>query len=466
MAGNKLTGHDLLELGFPAGRIIGLAISLMQKHYAHLPAPAQLDLLKQALLAPHKFAAHQALGDILVELAKYAKAPAKTRALQPQPKPYAIFGADLIETEAKEQMDLAMRLPITVAGALMPDTHKGHGLPIGGVLATAGVVIPYAVGMDIACRMHFTLYDLPATVLAREKHRLKQILADQTRFGVNTGFEKAQDHPVLERPEFKELKVLQSLKTRAAYQLGSSGTGNHFVEFGAVTLAAGSEAFGLPAGEYVGILSHSGARSLGKNIAAHYTQIAMDTCRLPVEAKYLAWLDLHSAAGQEYWRALQLANDYARACHERIHARLSAGFGSAPVVCVDSPHNFAWQEQVEGQDVIVHRKGASKAADGALNIIPGSMTQPGYLVRGLGYSPAICSASHGAGRALLAKKAAQVLYQTEMNHMLKAFGVELIGGNLQESPVAYKNIHYVMESQPQQVAIVGTFAPRLVRMDR
>jgi tRNA-splicing ligase RtcB len=192
----------------------------------------------------------------------------------------------------------------------------------------------------------------------------------------------------------------------------------------------------------------------------------MDTCRLPVEAKYLAWLDLQTQAGQEYWRAMQVANTYAQACHEKIHARLSASFGETPVVSIDSPHNFAWQEQYEGREVIVHRKGASKAVAGALNIIPGSITQPGCLVRGLGKPEAICSSSHGAGRALSGRKATQVLYQTEMNNILKAFDVELIGGNLQESPMAYKNMHYVMESQQEQVETIGTFAPRIVRMDR
>ncbi|WP_246343624.1 RtcB family protein [Adhaeribacter radiodurans] len=465
MARKKLTGHDLMELGFPAGRSISLAISLMQKHYAHLSPAEQLNLLKQAMLAPDKFVTHTVLGEILIALAKQNN---KSEAinLHEQPLPYAVFGDNLIEAEAKEQMDLAMRLPISLKGALMPDTHKGHGLPIGGVLATDGVVIPYAVGMDIACRMHFTLYNVPATILEQKKYQLKQELQDQTRFGVNTGFEKPQEHEVFDRPEFNQIKILQQLKTRAAYQLGSSGTGNHFVEFGAVTLDSGNNAFNLPAGDYVGILSHSGARSLGKNIAAYYTQIAMDSCRLPVEAKYLAWLDLQTQAGQEYWLAMQIANDYAKACHEQIHERLSASFGEAPVACFDNPHNFAWQEQFLGREVIVHRKGAARAAAGDLNIIAGSMTQPGYLVRGLGNMDAIYSSSHGAGRALSAKKAAQVLYQTEMNGLVKAFGVELIGGSLQESPMAYKNMHYVMESQQQQVEVVGKFTPKLVRMDR
>ncbi|PSR57370.1 RNA-splicing ligase RtcB [Adhaeribacter arboris] len=465
MASKKLTGHDLMELGFPAGRSISLAISLMQKHYAHLSPAAQLDLLKQVLLAPDKFVTHTVLGEILAALTKQNNSTGAIH-LHEQPKPYAIFGDNLIETDAKEQMDLAMRLPVTVNGALMPDTHKGHGLPIGGVLATDGAVIPYAVGMDIACRMHFTLYNVPATILEKQKYQLKQVLQDQTRFGVNTGFEKPQAHEVFDRPEFNQIKVLQQLKTRAAYQLGSSGTGNHFVEFGAVTLDTNDNAFNLPAGEYVGILSHSGARSLGKNIAAHYTQIAMDTCRLPVEAKYLAWLNLQTQAGQEYWQAMQVANDYALACHERIHERLSVSFGEEPVARFDNPHNFAWKEQCQGQEVIVHRKGAARATADNFNVIPGSMTQPGYLVRGLGNVAALYSSSHGAGRAMSAKKAAQVLYQTEMNGLIKAFGIELIGGSLQESPVAYKNMHYVMESQQQQVEILGKFTPKLVRMDR
>ncbi|WP_115372920.1 RtcB family protein [Adhaeribacter pallidiroseus] len=465
MVNKKLTGHDLMELGFPAGRSINLAISLMQKHYGHLSPAAQLDVLRQALLAPDKFVTHTVLGEIIAALAKQHPERGEVT-LHVQPKPYAVFGDSLIEADAKEQMNLAMRLPVTVHGALMPDTHKGHGLPIGGVLATAGVVIPYAVGMDIACRMHFTLYPVPAAVLEQKKQQFKQMLQDQTRFGVNTGFEKPREHRVLDRPEFNQIKILQQLKMRAAHQLGSSGTGNHFVEFGTVTLNANQNSFNLPAGEYVGILSHSGARSLGKNIAAYYTQIAMDTCRLPVEAKYLAWLDLQTQAGQEYWLAMQIANEYALACHEQIHERLSASFGEKPVARVDSPHNFAWQEHYQGQDVIVHRKGAAKAAAGMVNIIPGSMTQPGYLVQGLGNKAAMDSSSHGAGRALSAKQAAQVLYQTEMNGLVKAFGVELIGGSLQESPMAYKNMHYVIESQLQQVEVLGTFAPRIVRMDR
>ncbi|CAA9249867.1 MAG: RNA-2',3'-PO4:RNA-5'-OH ligase [uncultured Adhaeribacter sp.] len=465
MARKKITGHDLMELGFPAGKVIGLTISLMQKHYTYLTAGAQLELLKQALQAPQEYQAHAGLSEILTELVKHQQNFVPALVLQPTPKPYGIFGTTIIETDAREQMDLAMRLPVAVAGALMPDAHKGHGLPIGGVLATHQAVIPYAVGMDIACRMHFTLYNIPATVLEQKKLPLRQALAQQTRFGVNTGFEKPQTHEVFDRPEFNEIKILRQLKTRAAHQLGSSGTGNHFVEFGAVNLPAPNE-FGLSAGEYLGILSHSGARSLGKNIAAYYTQIAMDTCRLPVEAKYLAWLDLQTQAGQEYWRAMQVADAYARACHEQIHARLSANFGEAPVLTIDSPHNFAWQEQYQGREVIVHRKGAGKATAGALNIIPGSMTQPGYLVRGLGKPEAIYSSSHGAGRALTARQATQVLYQTEMNNILKAFGVELMGGSLQESPMAYKNMHHVMESQQEQVEILGTFAPRIIRMDR
>lgn len=244
MVNKNLTGHDLMELGFPAGRSISLAISVMQKHYSHLTTADQLEVLKQALLTPDKFVTHTVLGEIITALAKHHPGIGEVR-LHEQPQPYAVFGDSLIEADAKEQMNLAMRLPVTVHGALMPDTHKGHGLPIGGVLATQGVVIPYAVGMDIACRMHFTLYPVPATVLEQKKPQLKQLLQDQTRFGVNTGFEKPREHAVFDRPEFNQIKILQQLKMRAAHQLGSSGTGNHFVEFGAVTLNASQNSFDL-----------------------------------------------------------------------------------------------------------------------------------------------------------------------------------------------------------------------------
>lgn len=145
---------------------------------------------------------------------------------------YKTYGGKFIETLAKQQMNLAMRLPVTVAGALMPDAHAGYGLPIGGVLATDNVVIPYAVGVDIGCRMSLTVFDASADFLKRYTYQMKEALKDFTHFGMDGGLGFEQEHEVLDREEFRLTPLLRDLHGKAVRQLGSSGGGNHFVEFG------------------------------------------------------------------------------------------------------------------------------------------------------------------------------------------------------------------------------------------
>jgi tRNA-splicing ligase RtcB len=237
------------------------------------------------------------------------------------------------------------------------------------------------------------------------------------------------------------------------------------VEFGVVDLTDAENEFGLPAGKYLAVLSHSGSRGLGANIARHYTKVAMDGCRLPKEARHLAWLDLDTEAGQEYWLAMNLAGDYASACHHQIHARLAQALGEAPLATVENHHNFAWKERdAAGNEVIVHRKGATPAGRGVLGIIPGSMTAPGFIVRGKGEEASLNSASHGAGRTMSRKKAKEQLSAREVKQHLKQAGVELIGSGLDEAPMAYKDIHTVMSAQQSLVEVVGSFTPKVVRM--
>jgi len=361
-------------------------------------------------------------------------------------------------------MNTAMRLHVSVAGALMPDAHQGYGLPIGGVLATNDAVIPYAVVVDIGCRMSMTLYALDSAILTRQSEQLKRILLDNTRFGTAT-FKNPKDHAIMERAEFAAIPVVKSLKDRAYSQLGSSGGGNHFVEFGMVELHDAENEFGLPAGLYLAALSHSGSRGLGASIAGHYTKLAMESCRLPQEARHLAWLDLNTAEGQEYWLAMNLAGDYASACHHQIHERLATALGEQPLAVVENHHNFAWKEKdAAGNEVIVHRKGATPAGQGVLGIIPGSMATPGFIVRGKGEANSLNSASHGAGRVMSRTKAKQTLSLPQVQLYLQEAGVEVIGSGLDEAPMVYKDIRQVMQSQQDLVEVVGTFTPKIVRM--
>jgi tRNA-splicing ligase RtcB len=232
-----------------------------------------------------------------------------------------------------------------------------------------------------------------------------------------------------------------------------------------VELSEMDDVLSVPSGRYLGLLSHSGSRALGANIANHYTRIAISKRRLPQEAKNLAWLNLDEEEGMEYWIAMNLAGDYASACHHIIHAKIAKQLGRQPVQTVENHHNFAWKEIHEGRELIVHRKGATPAGKDVLGIIPGSMTAPGFIVKGRGEPASINSAAHGAGRKLSRTTALNSITHNAMHDELKKHGVTLLGGGLDEAPFAYKDIELVMQSQKQLVDIVGKFTPKIVKMD-
>jgi tRNA-splicing ligase RtcB len=456
-----LTGNDLKEIGFAEGKALGLALQIGNNNYVALTDAEKLSVLKSVMENPNAFLRDDTLSALAYEILKPLD---DTVPLSVDGKSYQIYGGEAIEQGALAQMETAMKLPVTVAGALMPDAHQGYGLPIGGVLATKNAVIPYGVGVDIGCRMCLTLYDLPTDILEKRKADFKKMLINNTMFGRAT-FKKPKDHEIFERKEFSELSILREMKDRAWQQVGSSGGGNHFVEFGIVEVLSRINEFNVAPGQYVALLSHSGSRGLGANIAKHYTKIAMDSCKLPPEAKHLAWLDPNTEAGQEYWAAMNLAGDYASACHHQIHERMTIGLRETPLAMIENHHNFAWKEKdALGEEIIVHRKGATPAGKNVLGIIPGSMATPGFIVRGKGMAASINSASHGAGRLMSRTKAKQTILPGHVNKVLKQAGVELIGSGLDEAPMAYKDIHQVMEYQKDLVEVLGTFMPKIVRM--
>lgn len=456
----NLTGNDIKDLGFPEGKSVGIALSIMNTELTELTREDKIAMLVNVLQEPELFLNN----DTLMPLAKELLRKDEGVALREDRLAYEVYGPEGIEEGAIKQMETAMKLPVAVAGALMPDAHQGYGLPIGGVLATNNAVIPYGVGVDIGCRMCLTLYNMPVALLDSKKDDFKKLLMLNTMFGTAT-FKKPKEHVILERSEFSDIKIVRDLKDRARAQLGSSGGGNHFVEFGVVEIINPINEFNVAPGTYLALLSHSGSRGLGATIAGHYTKVAMDVCKLPQEAKHLAWLDLNTEAGQEYWLAMNLAGDYASACHHQIHERMAIGLRETPIAMIENHHNFAWKEKdAKGNEVIVHRKGATPAGKGVLGIIPGSMATPGFIVRGKGEVASINSASHGAGRTMSRTKAKQTLSGADVNAFLKHAGVELIGSGLDEAPMAYKNIHQVMDSQKKLVEVMGSFMPKIVRM--
>lgn len=462
-----LTGHDLLELGYPQGKALGLALEIAAAAFAETEKNEALARLKNVLDGPEKLLDDPVLAPLATALIEAAQAANDgTIALRETAGDYAVFGESQIEDGAKNQMNIAMRLPVTVAGALMPDAHQGYGLPIGGVLATRNAIIPFGVGVDIGCRMALSVFDVPEEHFFEHKSFYKRELIAHTAFGAGNGF-RGKDrayHQVLDRKEFEMTAFIRDLKDKAFSQLGSSGGGNHFVEWGIIHFAEGDAALGIPAGRYLALLTHSGSRGFGAMVAGHYTRLAKEICKLPKEAANLAYLDLNSEAGQEYWLAMNLAGDYASACHEVIHRKLTKAIGAQVLAKVENHHNFAWKEMLDGQEVIVHRKGATPASAGVLGIIPGSMTAPGFLVRGKGNAAALHSASHGAGRQMSRTQAIKTVSKADLRTILQDVGVSLIGGGLDEAPMAYKNIHEVMDAQQDLVEVVAKFSPKMVRM--
>ncbi|RZM29716.1 MAG: RtcB family protein [Pedobacter sp.] len=461
-----INGNDLLSIGYKPGAILGLAIKTASK-LRDLTFNEATALLKKVKDYPENFLDDELMEPLASAMIEAANAPAEeTIKLSTKATGYTRYGEKYIEEGATKQMDIAMKLPVTVAGALMPDAHQGYGLPIGGVLATHNAIIPYGVGVDIGCRMALTIFDIPESHFYGNEAKYKRELIAHTKFGAGHGFhgrEKA-DHAVIDNPDFNAIPLLKQLKDKAYSQLGSSGGGNHFVEWGIIEFEQRDESLNINKGKYLALLSHSGSRGFGATIAGYYTKLAKEICKLPQEAANLAYLDMNSAEGQEYWLSMNLAGDYASACHEIIHDKLSKAIGATIIAKVENHHNFAWKETYQGQEVIVHRKGATPAAKGVMGIIPGSMTAPGFLVRGKGEESAINSAAHGAGRQMSRSKAIKSISKEEMRKVLQDHNVTLIGAGLDEAPMAYKDIHMVMDAQKDLVDIIAKFSPKIVRM--
>ena len=464
---NNITGKDLITIGYTEGKVLGLALAILEKNYKNIVENEALALFKKVKDYPESFLDDPILGVLATAMVEELTVKSdETIELRNEVKPYTVFGAAYIEEGASNQMDIAMRLPVTAAGALMPDAHQGYGLPIGGVLATQNAIIPYGVGVDIGCRMALSIFDIPEHYYFAKDAMYKRELIAHTKFGAGRDFKGAEksDHEVLTSDAFNATPFLKHLHGKAWSQLGTSGGGNHFVEWGIIEFAERDEVLNIAKGRYVALLTHSGSRGFGATIAGHYTKLAKEHCKLPREAVNLAYLDLNSAIGQEYWIAMNLAGDYASACHEIIHNKLTRAIGAKVLAKVENHHNFAWKEIIEGKELIVHRKGATPAGKGVMGIIPGSMTAPGFLVRGKGETSAINSASHGAGRLMSRTKAIQNITRSDMKSILKDHNVTLIGAGLDEAPMVYKDINKVMAAQTELVDVVAKFEPKMVRM--
>ena len=289
--------RDIARLGIPRGACFDAAVDAIRSARAADRDDRDLQReLSAVAKAPASYLDDPLWGSVAALL---VKARASTPPFVPREEfaPCRIFGEGL-EEGALEQIRNACKLPVSVAAALMPDAHQGYGLPIGGVLATDNAVIPYAVGVDIACRMKMTVLDRPVTALVEQQDALAAAIESETRFGIGATFRAKRRHEVMDE-DWRVTPVTATLKDRAWSQLGTSGSGNHFVEFGVLSVL--DESVGLQRGEYLALLSHSGSRGTGNAVAQHYSRLANRRHpELPRQLAHLAWLDLGSEEGQEY----------------------------------------------------------------------------------------------------------------------------------------------------------------------
>lgn len=452
---------QLMKIGCPE-HCVGAAIQAVQQAAmtGAIKGSHGSRVVEQILAAPGDYVEDPLWG----EFAKSLLDPNNEEAPVREPVAYKVWGREGIDDGAIEQMEEACRLPDAVGAALMPDAHIGYGLPIGGVLALENAVCPYAVGVDIACRMKLSILDLPVSALVDDKRfpDFQKALQNGTVFGAGKEHQRKQLHPVLDQ-DWTVCRTTRDNKDKAWKQLGTSGSGNHFVEFGVVTIDRPE--LGLEPGQYVALLSHSGSRGTGHAVCETYSAMARD--QLPRKyARFgrLAWLDMETEAGQEYWAAMNLMGDYAAANHDVIHRNVSHLIGGKIIGGVENHHNFAWKETHGGREVYVHRKGATPAGAGVLGVIPGSMASPAFIVRGKGNAESLASASHGAGRKMSRTQAREKFrIKAVANDLLKK-GVRILSAGSDEVPGVYKDIHEVMAQQSDLVETVGRFDPRIVKM--
>lgn len=477
-----MKARQVEKLGIPAGLAKLAKWKASEARQAGLKPHEIKARMTQLVESPDTLVGDPHFGELAKELSIARRvghayeAPNTPRA---QPAPMRQWGEDL-DANSVEQMRVACTLPVAVRGALMPDAHLGYGLPIGGVLATRGVVIPYAVGVDIACRVKLSVLDIQPHQLQSEPDRLIRALEDETRFGIGCEFappgrrragrEARREHPVMDE-DWSVSPITQHNKEKAWGQLGTSGSGNHFVEYGTLTLDRRDESLGLDAGTYLALLSHSGSRGTGAAVCQHYSRLAMTLHpHLSKQERHLAWLSLDTHEGREYWEAMNLMGRYAAANHAVIHDSIARNLGARIVGGVENHHNFAWLEEHadpatgEKEVLVVHRKGATPAGEGVMGMIPGSMASPGYVVRGKGVADSMNSASHGAGRVMSRRQAMERYRWNDVKPVLERAGVRLLSAGLDEVPMVYKDIDRVMAQQRDLVEPIARFDPKIVKM--
>jgi tRNA-splicing ligase RtcB len=372
-------------------------------------------------------------------------------------KPIKLWLDDIEEGALQQARNLA-NLPFTFKWvSIMPDSHQGYGMPIGGVLATTGAIIPNAVGVDIGCGMCAVKTSLQSI----ESEQLKHIMGG-IRQRVPLGFEHHKEAQKWEGFDCApDVPIVQQELNKSRYQLGTLGGGNHFIE-----IQRGSDG-------HIWLMLHSGSRNFGLKIANEYHRQAQRLCERwysSLPDKDLAFLPIEEREAKEYVDAMNFALDFAKANRYAMIEAMKSSVNEV-IGCVEFDetinihHNYAVWEHHFNHNVIVHRKGATSAKDGQLGIIPGSQGTKSYIVRGKGNPESFMSCSHGAGRKMGRKQAQRELdLEVEKKRLDDQGIIHAIRSenDLDEASGAYKDIGVVMENQSDLVDIVVELSPLAV----
>lgn len=370
---------------------------------------------------------------------------------------FPVFGvADL---GAVAQMEEAMKYD-AVAGCLMADHHIGYSVPIGGVLAYEGKICVNGVGFDIACGNKAVRVSANADDVRNNIYRTMNEVQKHISFGIGRKNVEPVEHEIFDEAIWEEIPILSELKDKAYHQLGTVGSGNHYVDIFTDDL------------DRIWIGVHFGSRGLGHTIATHFIKAAGG--KDGMHAKPVV-LDEKSDLGEQYIRCMELAGSYAYAGRDWVCSRVARILRADILQEVHNHHNFAWKENHSGKDLWVVRKGATPNLPGSQSFVGGSMGDFSFILEGVDSETSkttLYSTIHGAGRIMgrreaigkIDRKTGQVLQEgkvskEDMSAWIKKFGVELRGGGVDESPHVYKKIEQVLFAHRDTVKVVHKLKP-------
>ena len=374
-------------------------------------------------------------------------------------KNIAVWGEPVHE-EALGQLEVCVKGAF--GGALMADHHVGYSMPIGGVIAYEDKVSPSGVGYDIGCGNKAVLTDMPAKEARRKIKKIMDDVFSIISFGMGMKNDEKVDHELYDDPAWKDIGVLKTHRQLAQNQLGTVGSGNHYVDIF------------IDEQDRVWIGVHFGSRGIGHKTASHFLEAGGGKSGMFVEPVVF---DLKSEIGADYWQAMELAGRYAYAGRDWVCDRVLKIMGAKELESVHNNHNFAWKEQHYGKEIVVVRKGATPAFPGQRGFVGGSMGDISVILEGVESDEgpaAFFSTVHGAGRVMSRTRAAGRMKKGKrlggevtrdmMNKWINEKGVTLRGAGCDESPHCYKRLPEVLKFHSETTKVVHTLNPIGVAM--